>query len=718
MMQLPKLTILRLLSGSILLTGNILLTGATLLSTSVLQAQQKDYPISPVSFRQVQLTDSFWSPRIERNRTATIPASFTRCESTGRVSNFVMAAQEMASEKMAVQGKAASPKGKFCTKFPFDDTDIYKTIEGAAYSLAVHPDPALQAYVDALIDTVAHAQEPDGYLYTARTIDSLHPHPWSGPDRWVKEHELSHELYNSGHMFEAASAHYLATGQRNFLDIALRNADLLVRTFGPGKREVAPGHEIVEMGLVRLYRITGKKEYLELAKFFIDARGKRKYDPLNDDEWKNGRYWQDEKPVTGQDEAEGHAVRAMYLYSGMADVAALTGDSRYIDAIDRIWNNMVSKKIYVQGGIGAVPDGERFGNDYELPNRTAYNETCAAIGNVFWNQRMFLLHGDAKYIDLLEKVLYNGLLSGVGLDGKTFFYTNAMQVTGDFTHKALEPERSGWFECSCCPTNMLRLLPSLPGYIYAQKGQDLFVNLFISSTSQLQVNGQPVQVVQQNNYPWNGLLSFNILPVSPLTFTLKLRVPGWIQGQAIPSSLYSFETPSSGSASPARNAGSPALPGSGSFKPAILINGKPVSYKIENGYAVLNRTWRKGDHVTMDLPMPVEKVIADSRLIDDAGKVAIQRGPLVYCAEWKDNGGKISDLLLPANSQWTPQSRPDLLEGVTVLTGQGLRQTGTATSGTAASGTATSTPVTLIPYYAWANRGKGEMTVWLPAAAL
>src|SRR5579872_5124882 len=323
-----------------------LLYSGTLCLQTGLQAQQKDYPISPVAFTKVQLTDSFWAPRIERNRTVTIPASFARCESTGRVQNFVMAARR---------------QGKFGTKFPFDDTDIYKTIEGASYSLAVHPDPALRAYVDALIDTVASAQEPDGYLYTARTIDSLHPHPWSGPDRWVKEDELSHELYNSGHMFEAAAAHYLATGEHNFLDIALRNADLLVRTFGPGKRSVAPGHEIVEMGLVRLYRITGKKEYLDLAKFFIDARGKREYDKSNPDEWKNGMYWQDDKPVTEQDVAEGHAVRAMYLYSGMADVAALTGDKEYIDAIDRIWSNMVERKIYVQGGIGAIPGGERFG---------------------------------------------------------------------------------------------------------------------------------------------------------------------------------------------------------------------------------------------------------------------------------------------------------------------------------------------------------------------
>ena len=473
--------------------------------------QVKDYPIQPVAFTQVKLNDSFWSPRIEINRTVTIPASFARCENTGRVKNFEM---------------AAARSGKFCTKYPFDDTDIYKTIEGASYSMAVHPDPKLKAYVDSLITIVGKAQEPDGYLYTARTIDPLHPQPWAGPERWVKENELSHELYNSGHMFEAANAHYLATGERNFLDIALKNADLLVKTFGPGKRHVAPGHEIVEMGLVRLYRIIGKKEYLNLAKFFIDERGKRQYDKTSPDEWKNGMYWQDDMPVVDQQAPEGHAVRAMYLYSGVADVAALTGDKKYIAAIDRIWNDMVSKKIYVQGGIGAVGDGERFGADYELPNTTAYNETCAAIGDVFWNQRMFLLHGDSKYIDVLEKVLYNGLISGVGLDGKSFFYTNAMQVTDGVKHPDLEPARSGWFECSCCPTNMVRFLPSLPGYIYAKKDNNLYVNLFIAGSADIDLNNRNVKITQVNNYPWSGALSIKVMPESPSRFSMLIRIPG------------------------------------------------------------------------------------------------------------------------------------------------------------------------------------------------
>jgi len=634
------------------------------------QAQTRDYAIKPVSFTQVKLDDKFWSPRIETNRTVTIPASFARCENTGRVKNFEMAAVR---------------SGKFCTKFPFDDTDIYKTIEGASYSMAVHPDAKLDQYVDSLVAIIGKAQEPDGYLYTARTIDPLHPHEWAGQERWVKENELSHELYNSGHMFEAAAAHYLATGKRNFLDIALKNADLLVKTFGPGKRHVAPGHEIVEMGLVRLYRITGKKDYLDLAKFFIDERGHRTYDKASLDEWKNGMYWQDDRPVDQQDDAEGHAVRAMYLYSGMTDVAALTGDKEYLAAIDKIWNNMVSKKIYVQGGIGAVPNGERFGANYELPNATAYNETCAAIGNVFWNQRMFLLHGDSKYIDLLEKVLYNGLISGVGLDGQTFFYTNAMQITNGFTHNAMEATRSGWFECSCCPTNMARFLPSLPGYIYAQKGDNIFVNLFISGAADVELNNKKIKITQHNNYPWNGALAFNISPEVPTAFALRIRIPGWVRAEAIPSDLYAFE-----------NRSAPHV--------SLKLNGKVISYKLENGYAVITREWKKGDNVEVNLPMAVKKVIANKALPDDSGKIALQRGPIMYCAEWKDNNGTVSNLQVPVNASFKAVTEPGLLNGVTTLKGQVISKV----KGEAGK----KVELTAIPYYSWANRGKGEMTVW------
>jgi len=640
-------------------------------------AQKKDYPIQPVPFTSVKLADKFWLPKIETNRTVTIPASFARCESTGRVKNFVMAAEH---------------KGSFCTTYPFDDTDIYKTIEGASYSLAVYPDPKLSAYIDSLIDIVGKAQEPDGYLYTARSIDPMHPHSWSGAERWVNEQKSSHELYNSGHLFEAAAAHYLATGKRNFLNIALKNADLLVRTFGPDKRHVAPGHEIVEMGLVRLYRITGKTDYLNLAKFFIDQRGIKPYNKKSQNVYENGTYFQDDKPVIDQDEAEGHAVRAMYLYSGMADVAALTGDTAYLKAIDKIWENMVTKKMYVQGSIGAVGDGERFGANYELPNETAYNETCAAIGSVFWNERMFLLHGDSKYIDVLEKTLYNGLISGVGLDGKSFFYTNAMQVSNSLTFPDLERGRSGWFTCSCCPTNLVRLLPSIPGYIYAEDGNNVYVNLFITGTANLTINNKTVKITQQNNYPWEGGLIFNIDPASAIDMNLRIRLPGWAQNEAIPSDLYSYE------ASPAQKIG-------------IKVNGAPVDYHIEKGYAVISKKWKKGDEIEMNLPMNVQRVVASANLKDDTGKVALQRGPLMYCAEWKDNDGKATNIIVPKNATFDSAYEPSLLNGVMVLKAKVKSVNIDAASQTISTETKT---MTAIPYYSWANRGEGEMTVWFP----
>jgi DUF1680 family protein len=650
----------------------------SLFVSTTLFAQKSDYPIQGVNFTSVKLTDNFWLPRLRINHEVTIPASFERCERTGRVKNFEM---------------AATHTGKFCTIFPFDDTDIYKTIEGASYSLSLFPDKKLEVYMDSLIEKVAKAQEPDGYLYTARTIDPNNPHSWSGKERWSKERELSHELYNAGHLYEAAAAHYYATGKKNLLNIALKNADLVCSVFGPDKRHVAPGHEIVEMGLVKLYRITGKKEYLQTAKYFIDERGHYNgYDSTSKDPWKNGSYWQDHIPVTEQDEAIGHAVRAGYLYSGMADIAALTGDEKYLQAVDKIWENMVSKKFYVQGSVGAIPDGERFGANYELPNTTAYNETCAAIANVFWNERMFLLHGDSKYIDVLEKSLYNGLISGVGMDGKSFFYTNAMQIKNSFSHPAMEPERSGWFDCSCCPTNVVRLIPSIPGYVYAQNGNDVYVNLFVTSNATINVHGKTVDIMQENNYPWDGDLKFTVSPKSTDAFNLLVRIPGWAQNQAVPSDLYSFTNPSN-------------------QKNEIKINGEHVEYSIEKGYAVLKRKWKKGDVVEVNLPMEVRRVVANENVKDDIGKVALQRGPLIYCAEWRDNDGKASNFIMPAAATFTSEFKPDLLNGVTVI------KTEVPAVMVDANGENITTEkkfFTAIPYYAWANRGKGEMVIWFP----
>ena len=623
------------------------------------ETSRPDYPIQGIPFNEVKISDQFWSPKIETTRSITIPASFAKCEETGRVANFV---------------KAAKKEGKFGTDFPFDDTDIYKIIEGASYSMSVHPDPKLNRYVDSLITIVGKAQENDGYLYTARTIDPKHPHPWSGSERWVNESILSHELYNSGHLFEAASAHFQSTGKRNFLDIALKNADLLCRVFTQGGRRDAPGHEIVEMGLVKLYRITKEQKYLDLAKYFIDSRGKE-----NDIK---KIYSQDHKPLIQQDEAVGHAVRAGYFYSGVADVAALTGNTEYIAAIDKIWENMVMKKFYITGGIGSRHEGEAFGDNYELPNLTAYNETCAAIANVYWNYRMFLLHGDAKYIDVLERSLYNGVISGINLDGKSFFYPNPLECDLHYKFNSGEKlDRQPWFGCSCCPTNMCRFLPSVPGYIYANGENKLFVNLFVTSSTQIVVNERnKVSISQETQYPWDGNVKISVSPERPGKFTLCLRIPGWAKNQPVPSDLYTFTDQITDSLS-------------------VKINGINVSCKSEKGYLAIEREWKEGDIVNYDLPMVIRFVAANKNVKDDAGKIAIQRGPIVYCLEALDNP-KIDETILPPLSQLTAKYRPDFLNGIETIT-ESNNSTG-------------NNGLTAIPYYAWNNRGINKMKVWIP----
>jgi hypothetical protein len=629
-----------------------------------------DYNIQGVPFNLVSINDQFWLPKIETNRTVTIPSSFKKCEETGRIENFVLAAKKT---------------GKFLTTFPFDDTDIYKIIEGASFSMSVHPDPALDKYVDSLINLVANAQEPDGYLYTARTIDPEHPHSWSGKERWVNESVLSHELYNSGHLFEAASAHYLATGKRNFLNIALKNADLLVSVFGPGKRNDAPGHEIVEMGLVRLYRITKEQKYLDLAKFFIDSRGKT-IDPKKS-------YSQDQAPVVQQDEAVGHAVRAGYLYSGVADVAALTGNKDYINAIDKIWDNMVSKKFYITGGIGALHEGEAFGKNYELPNLTAYNETCAAIANVYWNYRMFLLHGDAKYIDVMERSLYNNVIAGVGLDGKTFFYPNPLECDSKFLFNRGSLDRQPWFDCSCCPTNLCRFLPSVAGYIYALKQNRIFINLFVASTTKIDLNSKTsVELNQQTTYPWDGNVKITIKPQKKSLFAVCLRIPGWVRNQPVPSNLYSFINPVKETIS-------------------IKVNGQNTDYKTENGYAIINREWKQGDVIEYLLPMNIHRVEANPNVEADVNKVALERGPIVYCLEGVDNNDISGNLILPDDVHLSANFEKNKLSGVVVITGEEI------VSNSSASGLSKqpkTRPFTAIPYFSWCNRGITQMEVWLP----
>jgi DUF1680 family protein len=626
-----------------------------------------DYPIKPVPFTAVHLTDTFWAPRIEINRAVTIPAAFQKCEETGRLFNFERAAAALRGEEV----KDKTPPG-----YSFDDTDVYKVLEGASYTLCVHPDPKLEAYLDMLIVKIGAAQEPDGYLYTARTIDPAHPHKWAGAERWVNEEKLSHEFYCLGHLYEAAAAHYQATGKRTLLDIALKSADLLDRTFGPGKRTAWSGHQIVEMGLVKLYRLTGDRRYLNLAKFFLDARGPG-----------GGEYAQAHLKVVDQTEAVGHAVRAVYMYAGMADVAALTGDQAYVQAIDRIWDNVVNRKLYVTGGIGALPKGEAFGADYELPNLTAYGETCAAVGNDYWNHRLFLLHGDARYIDVMERTLYNGLISGVSLDGKFFFYPNPLESEGGY-------ERSPWFGCACCPGNITRFMASVPGYAYAQAGDTIYVNLFVSGTAAVALDdGRTVDLVQETRYPWDGAVRLTVNPRADGPFTIAVRLPGWARDEPVPGDLYCFLDP----------AGGPAT---------VAVNGTPVPLDLKKGYVSLKRDWRRGDVITLLLPMPVRRVVANEQVEADRGRVALQRGPIVYCAEWPDNpGGHVRNLVLPDDAPLAAEFRPDLLNGVTVITGQAIApetEPGVVKPHRQA--------FVAIPYYAWANRGPGEMAVWLQRA--
>ena len=606
------------------------------------------YPIDPVPFTSVKVDGGFWGQRLQASREVTVPLAFSKCEETGRYRNFENAAHP--SDTIHVGG------------FSFDDTDVYKTIEGASYLLQTYPDEKLKNYIDSVLVIVAGAQEADGYLYTARTMNPKHPHEWAGSQRWEKVEELSHEFYNLGHMLEAAVAHYQATGQRNFLDIAIRYADCVIREVGPNPGQVVrvPGHQIAEMGLAKLYLATGDQKYLDQAKFFLDYRGKTEHrDPYN----------QTHLPVLEQKEAVGHAVRATYMYAGMADVAALTGDQGYINAIDTIWENIVSKKMYITGGIGSTNDGEAFGANYELPNATAYNETCAAIGMVYVNHRLFLLHGDSKYYDVLERTLYNGLISGVSLEGDAFFYPNPLEVS-----KERKYQRQAWFGCACCPSNISRFIPSLPGYVYAVKDNDVYVNLFMGNTSTLQVNGQPVTLKQETAYPYSGDVTLTVEQATQ-PFTLKVRIPGWTRNEVVPSDLYTFADQKQSTWS-------------------VKVNGEEVKADLQQGYCTINRDWKAGDVVDLSFDLQPRLVKANEQVEADRGLVAVQCGPIVYCAESPDNAKPIDSISINQQTQLKVEWQPEKLYGINqIVTNDG---------------------VTLIPYYAWAHRGVSDMEVWIP----
>ena len=645
-----------------------------LVATSILTGESvRDYPIRPVPFTAVKVEDGFWSPRLETNRKVTVGYDFKKCEETGRIDNFAVA--------------GGLKEGGFQGIY-FNDSDVVKVIEGAAYTLAIHPDPELDRYLDDLIAKIAAAQEDDGYLYTARTIgDPDYKFPGRDGGRW--SHLASgHELYNAGHMYEAAVEHWRVTGKRNFLDVAIKNADLVCKVFGPdeGQRLDVPGHEEIEIGLVKLYRATGMARYLDQAKFFIDMRGRK------DKRGKiYGAYCQDHKPLVEQTEAVGHAVRGGYLYAGVADVAAITGDKDYIAAIDRIWEDVVSRKLYLIGSVGQHGAGEGYAGAYKLSNLKAYNETCAAIALALWNHRMFLLHGDSKYADVLERIIYNGFLSGVSLSGDKFFYPNplACDMKFKFNHGGLE--RSPWFGCSCCPVNVVRFIPSIPGYVYAVRDDSLYVNLFIGGEGRADLAGQTVGIRQETNYPWDGGMKITVIPEQAGVFDLRLRIPGWLT-EPLPGDLYRY------------------LP----RKPdgiRLTVNGTPVeSLKMEKGYAVLRREWKPGDVVDLELPMPVRRVLSNDKVLPNRGRVAVERGPIVYCLEGADHDGKVMDLFLEDEVELTPEKRPEMLGGLTVLTGRAKRA-GRKTDGGVASRPA---ELTMIPYYAWCHRGANEMAVWLP----
>ena len=671
----------------------------TIIATLLLMAgfvpgfAQSGYPYTQVPFTSVKIApNTFWGDRIQAAREVTIPLAFSKCESEHRYKNFEMAAYTLQHPGHEGLNTKEWDVSKFMG-FSFDDTDVYKTIEGASYVLQTYPDEKLKAYIDSVLDVVGAAQEPDGYLYTARTINPKHPHQWSGDKRWVTEDFLSHELYNLGHMVDAACAHYQATGSTKFLNIAKRYADCVVKEVGSkeGQACIVPGHQIAEMALARLYVITGEKKYLDEAKFLLDYRGKTGRRDL---------YSQSDKPVVEQTEAWGHAVRAGYMYAGMADVAALLGDSSYIKAIDTIYENIVGRKYYLTGGVGARHQGEAFGADYELPNLTAYNETCAAISMVYLFERMFLLHGDAQFIDCLERTLYNGVISGMSVDGGKFFYPNPLSSDAHYRFNADNTmTRQPWFGCACCPSNLCRFIPSMPGYVYGVRDNNLYVNLFAANTATIQVNGKDVTLEETTNYPWDGDISIKVLKNKAKAFNMLIRIPGWVQNEVVPSDLYSFSDDIFSTYE-------------------VSVNGQRVDGELENGYLVINRNWKKGDVVSIHFDMPVRTVVANPRVADDRGRVTVERGPLVYCAEWADNEGvNPHHLLLPRLPKF------DILPAYSILNSEGNNKYFDVTAiSTQAQDVhidrdgriaVKDVSVKLIPYYAWNHRGAGKMDVWL-----
>ena len=618
-----------------------------------------------ISFSKVNITDEFWKPKIDKVATKTLEACIYQTETkTARLRNF---------EKVA-RNDGEKHEGIF-----YDDSDVYKALEAMAYSLKNHPNPEMEKKCDEWVDKIAAAQQPDGYLNTMYTLNE--------PQNRYTDMSM-HEDYNCGHMIEAAVAYYNATGKRKLLEVAIKWANHFNSLFGPDKKHWVTGHQELELALVKLYKVTNDQQYLKLADWLLSERGHRYAKGYTWTDWKDTAYAQDVLPVKEQTQITGHAVRAMYMYTGAADVAAYTGDEGYMKAMKTVWEDVVHRNMYITGGIGSAGSNEGFSVDYDLPNEQAYCETCASVGMVFWNQRMNALTGDSKYMDVLERSLYNGALDGLSLSGDHFFYGNPLASRGQHA-------RREWFGTACCPANIARLVVSLGDYIYAKNESGIWINLFVGSNAVINMGKNDVTVKMETNYPFEGKVKLNIDPVKKGKFSLHIRVPGWFKNKIVPGDLYSASKEA----------------GIDSFDPDIKVNGKTVDYKYDNGYAVIEAEWKKADVVEIDFPMEVQKVIAKDSLKQDNNRIAIQRGPLVYCIEGADNNNKAWNIVVPENTTFTPTAYKVLDEQVIALQAE-LPVLLVSEDG--AEVKTEKRKIIAIPYYTWANRGKNEMQLWLP----
>lgn len=596
--------------------------------------------VNQVDFSHISIKDNFWSPRLEKHLSATLPVCIDQIENkTGRIQNFE---------------RAAKGRGEHSGIF-FDDSDVYKAMEGMAYALANVRDAKLEAKLDEWIDKIAACQQPDGYINTFYTLTGLQ-NRWTDMDK--------HEMYCAGHMIEAGVAYYQATGKRKLMDVGIRMAEHCMSLFDVGKGHWVPGHEEIELALVKLSLATGEKRFLNFAHHLLEQRGHgygSTGKPLMGrpaggayvhGQW-NPSYYQDEMPVRNLSVINGHAVRAMYLFTGMADVAALKHDTAYVSALHRLWDNVVGAKMYVTGGIGSSRQNEGFTADFDLPNKEAYCETCASVGMVFWNQRMNQLTGDAKYADIMERSLYNGTLAGISLQGDKFFYVNPLESDG-------KHHRQEWYGCACCPSQISRFLPSIGNYIYGTSPDALYINLYLGNEADISLNGNGIKVSQTTEYPWKGKVEILVEAGQPISQKLKMRIPGWCRQYT------------------------------------IKVDGKKVQPILDKGYAVVEPNGKRQTTVVLEMEMPVEQVAADPRVKQNVGKRAVQRGPLVYCMEETDNKQTYDSALLCKDTKYTVKFNKELLGGVMSVTAKG--QNGS---------------LQLIPYYAWDNREAGKMKVWL-----